>query len=307
MKTLLFWLICLAGFYTTGASALTITGHLTLNGAPMVGVPVYGSNGLRQASSNRDGLFTFKVAQAGTYVISPISRRPFIPQPLRRSVSIQNTDVQGVDFDFAALAQSEAVISGRITGPGGIPLQGVTVRTTGAKNVATDENGIYFFQHLKTGRYFVFPSLNRNTFSPAYREFKVRAGTRTGSDFRAIPQKTADNYPVYFTGLWNLNTHLIDSNCSFNIPAVNGFTLIYQNQKSLFFKLQKYGTFRSTINGDSFSSHININRFFCRITGDINADFSNQSKAAIQGSMQVSCFAGTPCTMHFDGSITRDL
>jgi len=131
--------------YPTGTSS--ITGALTdaATGAPIQGVNVslYGVDVAQSANAGTDetGSYSFPSLPAGTYVLNF-----FAFDYLGPSAEVTVAEGETVTFDRALVA-TNASISGRVTGPNGVPVVGEYVEAhteAGAfAGAVTDENGDY--------------------------------------------------------------------------------------------------------------------------------------------------------------------
>jgi Domain of unknown function (DUF4214) len=116
------------------------------------------------------------------------------------TVTITNPDGQSVTSGLGRTlggisvgpSAAPAIVSGRITTPGGSPLGGAVMRLNGAasRTTVSDAAGNYRFDNLETDNFYtVTPSLANYTFSPANRSFSL-TGNRTDEMFTANPDAT---------------------------------------------------------------------------------------------------------------------
>lgn len=145
-----------------------ISGHITLAGAPLSGVPV-SLSGTASASiaTDANGNFTFNNLGSGNYTVTPsLAGYTFSP-----ASSIFNNLSANQIANFTATAGFS--ISGNAALAGGGGLRGVVVMLSGSINslAVTDASGNYSFNGLHTGSYTVLASLKGYSFSPVSKLF----------------------------------------------------------------------------------------------------------------------------------------
>jgi predicted extracellular nuclease len=118
-------------------------------------------------------------------------------QALNVGTAYRTSDHDPVVIGFTLLQPTAAdgKISGRITDPNGVPINGAVVNLSGtqSRKTITDTNGNYHFDDVEAGGFYtVTPSRANYTFSPANRSFTL-VGSRTEATFTASSTGDATN------------------------------------------------------------------------------------------------------------------
>ena len=294
----------LAAFFAAAAlQAQTISGQVTFEGGAPRRIFIYGSDGLERTLTDRYGRYSFKVRQPGTYVITPFPRMRHLASPASKTVEVTTTDVTGVDFTIVLLA-CKGALSGRIT-RNKVPLEGVGVYMSGVGVVNTDRNGIYTFSNIPAGRYYVAPYLEHNTFSPAFREVRLRTGRNLILNFKAVAAAETESYSTYFSGLWDVAVHVTETTCPTTLTGVSGIAAVTQKKKTVYVRLPRLGTFKGEAAADSFAGHTLSRRQFCRVQSDVSAVYSDLHHASLTGTLMFRCLLQDICRVSIRGTLTR--
>jgi hypothetical protein len=204
-------LLALFPFPTFGAqfaqsdAAYPIRGTVvnSVTGEPIRGVlvQIY-SNRQRSVLTGADGSFQFADVPAGTVNLSVHKPGFFTAQAIQSPRAQASFAVSGPDHPPVVLKLiPEGVISGRISGDGGEPLEDLSVRILAEriengkkmrmilKGATTDEQGEYRIADLQPGKYFVFVGASNNIEAfaapPTQQGVRGYAGTfyPNGNDF----------------------------------------------------------------------------------------------------------------------------
>jgi hypothetical protein len=305
--SLIFFLFFFSTALPLSATPLTITGKITVDGTPVRGVLVYGSDGAKRGYTDSNGEYSIVVPKTGTYTVSPYLRRLYIPKISSKKVTIDSSsDRAPVNFELESIADGAGVLTGRIFDSGGKPLEGVKVRISKTVFTETDRNGIYRFANKNAGRYFVFPSSDNYTFTGYFRESKLKSGVTMTRSYTAIRKATNDQYTTFATGLWDLSAKITGGNCSLDQKTLSGRSLITQRKNSLFLSLPRLNTFRGTISDRSITLQINAFRSLCRISGTLSGSFQDSNNGKLGGTLKVTCFvAQNNCSAEMTASLDR--
>lgn len=163
----------------------SISGTVTLNGAPLSGVTMTLS-GQAQATATSDasGNYSFADLADGSYTITP-SRAGYTFSPVSRNVTLSGSDAEGQNFSATAVGAGFSA-SGRVVAlRGRLPLAGVTMTLSGDASavVFTDASGNYTFTGLANGVYTIKPSLGTAAFLPSKRLVFVSGANLSGRNF----------------------------------------------------------------------------------------------------------------------------
>lgn len=104
-----------------------------------------------------------------------------------------------------------ASISGRVTGPDGAPVSGVTMLLSGGRSARaiTDGNGSYGFSNVEVNNlYTLTPSLHNHTFAPATLSFSL-LGDMTNAAFTATRSAVGDSNVIDMPGFF-VRQHYLD-------------------------------------------------------------------------------------------------
>jgi hypothetical protein len=167
-------------FSASGAYSIsgTVTGVVTSN----VSIALSGGGITKPAFlTGPDGAYSFTGLPNGSYTLTA-TLGGYTVTPSSPTVLVNGGDAnQG----FVTSSGPSYSISGQLTGTGGIPLPGMTVRLSGASTAFTytDASGSYSFGGLASGgSYTVTPATFGYTFSPASRPYTV-TGDVTNASF----------------------------------------------------------------------------------------------------------------------------
>lgn len=173
-----------------------VSGRVTLDGDGLPGVTLLFTGNHGHATTNAEGLYS-KASLTGTVTVIP-SLSGYAFDPPSRQVSGAADDI-----DFSAYRASYD-ISGRVTGPGGLGLSGVSISFGGGyQSVLTDAQG-YWSKSGLTGTVTVVPSLSGYTFTPPNRQV---AGAASNVDFSAVSAtysvsgRVTDSYEAGISGV----------------------------------------------------------------------------------------------------------
>jgi hypothetical protein len=155
----------------------TISG-LSINGATVV---LTGSS-TAVATTDASGNYSFTGLQNGSYTVTPTATG-FIFTPTSQSITINNSNLTGVNF----LATVTYSISGTIKGLGGkyatVILAGSTIAT-----VTADGSGNFTFPNVVNGTYLVAPSNPGFRFAPDDKSVTVNGANVAGVNFNSTGQ-----------------------------------------------------------------------------------------------------------------------
>ena len=184
----------------------TLSGNVSLSGGgALQGVTVtLGGDNSGTTTTDGSGNYSFTTAN-GSYTVTP-SMTNYTFTPSSRTVTVNSADSAGNDFAAAAVPGTYT-LSGAVTLPGSVALQGVTVTLEGAGPVTatTDASGIYSFI-VSNGSYTVTPSLSGYIFDPANIVVTVSSADSAGNNFTA-----------YSTGSFSISGTITNAN-----PAGSG-------------------------------------------------------------------------------------
>jgi len=176
---------------TAVSTSFTVSGRVTLNGAPQSGVTVtIAGAGTGSTTTLADGSYSFSSVSNGNCTITP-SAAGFTYSPLSQAITVANADATVPDFTATTAIASTFTVSGTVS-LNGTGLAGVAVTISGAGSgvVITGDGGSYSFIGVRNGSYTLTPSLAGNTFAPASSSFSVSNANVTGQDFAATPDGT---------------------------------------------------------------------------------------------------------------------
>ncbi len=160
-----------------------ILGHVTAGGRPLPGTTLSASGPTSATTlSGSDGAYDFGILPRGAYTVSATMAGY---RAMTRPATLDAADVV-VDFDAIPLSNS---VYGRVTGPTGAGLSGITVSATGpsAASTSTTLSGDFMLGPLTTGTYTIAPSTACPTygFTPISRQYGIAGNDVTGADFSA--------------------------------------------------------------------------------------------------------------------------
>ena len=168
----------------------SISGQVTLNGSPLSGVTVSPGTG-SSATTDTTGNYTIVGLVNGSYTVTATKTGYNISSS--QTVTINSSNVSGVNFTATAIAVPTYSISGKVTTSGLYPISGVTV-IAGGVSATTDTNGNYTIAGLINGSYAVSAQLFGSTsFSPS----PGRAVTVNGSDVSGVNFTANNPTPTY--------------------------------------------------------------------------------------------------------------
>ena len=160
-------------------STNTISGQVTLNGAPYEGATITLSGDADDSTTTDvSGNYSFPELLNGNYTVTPTVAGQTL-DPSDHDVNISDTSSTGNDFTI-----NTYTISGQVTlGVSGY--EGASVDLTGAAgaSTSTDGSGNYSFTGLLSGDYTVTPSLAGQTLTPTERNITIGLADSTGNDF----------------------------------------------------------------------------------------------------------------------------
>ncbi len=132
--------------FTATQLLYTISGQVTHAGVGLAGVAV--SDGYRQDTTAADGTYALTNVSGGTYVVTP-SHDQYTFTPSHRRITVPGPNLDAVDF--AASVQTYT-ISGSVTDPNGVRMQGVRITLVGGQSVAvTSAAGLYTLAGVPAG------------------------------------------------------------------------------------------------------------------------------------------------------------
>lgn len=223
--------------FTATLNAVTISGQVTENGAPLSGVTITLS-GTQSGTATTDasGNYAFNVPSGGDYVITP-SRTHYTFNPSGQAVSNLGNNLTA---NFAATRNTHS-IGGQIRDNNNAPLAGVNVNLSGDQTATTttDANGNYSFANLAAGgNYIVTPQFANYAFAPPSAPFNNLSANSTANftgtpGAHTISGRVADasnnplaNVTVTLSGAQS-GTALTDAsgNYAFNVAAGASYTV----------------------------------------------------------------------------------
>ena len=190
----------------------TVSGKVTLDGAPLSGITVTLSGaGSGSATTGSDGAYLFDDLLAGDYTVTITGFPAGTEFPATMSVSISES-TKNPTADFAGTYIRTAGVTGLVTVEGA-PMSGISVALTGveSQSTQTDGTGSFSFANLRGGDYTVEMSgwdPDRYVFVEPSRSFSLATGqqmtanfmgTRAEYTFRVSIENIAPAY-LYFPG-----------------------------------------------------------------------------------------------------------
>ena len=291
------------------AQELTISGTISINQSPLSGATIYISGSNRKFKSKINGNYTVTVPNgAGTYTITVIPRSSAVAVPINKMVSINSSKITDFNFDLTKAIAGQSIIYGRVVS-GRQALEGVKVRLAGIGDTVTDKNGIYIFDKLTAGRYYLTTTLSSYTFSANPKKILLRSDRILRLNITGRPAASGSTYATNFAGLYTLTAGSQNTTCKFQKDSISGPVLISQFADRIRVKLPTLGSISGKVQEDGFSIEVNKFKNFCRFKGTVGANFSQidtqSNKATIQGNAVISCFGQTDCNLSFVGELSR--
>jgi len=175
----------------TASGLLAILGRVTSGGAGLAGVTV-SSGGITETTDN-EGYYVLDGLAAGQYTIT-VSAGGFAFLPSQSEVSLEETDVNGVNFEGFPLYQISGRVTDQATSAG---RANVAIVVTTSNHLAfggmggwaltnkTDSQGRYSLTNVPAGQVVVTPVLSGYGFEPREETFLL-SQNQTGVDFTAF-------------------------------------------------------------------------------------------------------------------------
>ncbi len=139
-----------------------ITGQVLEGGQGLIGVQV--TDGVRTATTNRNGIYRITSVPSGTYTVTPTLTN-YTFEPVSRTAVVASADATGVDFTATARTYT---VSGTVQDAQGNRLVGVKVEVQGGTSVAvTSRAGQYTLTGVKMGQQTIVASRDGYAFEPA--------------------------------------------------------------------------------------------------------------------------------------------
>lgn len=290
-------------FISAEAFALTVSGQALFDGAPLRGARIYASDGLKSAVTNRQGMYSIEVPNAGTFTLSPMPTNQLLPEPISQTVTVSGVDISGVNFTFRKTSAMR-VIFGRIASKSQ-PIPGVDVQIIGHAAVQTDANGIFVFPEMPAGRYYLYARKDGATFAPPLFEVLLTKYSNRRLALAGFNRLPGETYSTWMTGLWDMSLAVTSTDCQTTETGLGGTGAIYQIKNRVGLRIPKIGLFYGTAGDAVFTAQGRGRKLFCGTAGSVSASFSSEDQGTVSGSFTVSCLLKPPCTLNFAGSITR--
>ena len=188
-------------------SGMDFTGYVNVDGTYSISGKILGSDGVgisginvslsngAWASTEQDGSYSFSGVHKGNYTISPTSGS-YIFTPESRSVTIDNSDFNGMDFTGTFMVSETYSISGMLSSVNETKLAGITVNLSNGASVLTSQDGIYSFTGLTKGNYTITPNADSYTFNPESRSVTIGNADITDVNFTGINSNVNPTYSI---------------------------------------------------------------------------------------------------------------
>jgi hypothetical protein len=208
--------------FTATAQTFSISGTISPaaggNGATVtLGGPVTATT-----TANSSGNYSFSGLANGGYSVTP-SRTGYTFSPTVQAVTVNGSNITGVDFTATAQVGPTFSISGTISPTTGGA--GATVILSGVAGATgtTNNLGNYTFTGLSNGSYTVTPNNTGFTFTPTSQNVSVNGANITGLNFTAAAQQP---HSVALT--WNASTSTVSG---YNVyrSTVSGSSYVKMN------------------------------------------------------------------------------
>ena len=167
-----------------GTTYYSVSGTVTLSGAPLAGVTV--STGSVSAITDNSGNYTITSLVNGNYTLTPSLTGYTFASP-NQAVTVNGANLTGKNFSATVSGGATTYsISGTVTIGGG-PLENATILLTGSgsTSVTTNSSGNYTFTAAQNGSYTITPTKTGYTFTPANLSATVNGVNLTGKNFIA--------------------------------------------------------------------------------------------------------------------------
>ncbi len=245
--------------------------------------------------------------------LEPIYDYVFSPPSLE--ITVAGSDQSGANF--MVTAYPTLTISGKVTGPSGAALTGVTIALAEAPEITTitDGNGDYTLTSLNPGTFTVTVSKANHLFTPANRVVSIGAGSRTGVNFTGLlnsfnitgtvrTPSTSSGPPFFNTILGEPipnvavsvpgQTVLTDTNGTYRLVLTNNNYTITAERSGYVFDTSTLGV---TVNGadqsgKDFTAGLLV--AYASVTGNNKNDGSswNSPKLSIQKAINITAKGG---------------
>lgn len=290
------------------AQTVTVSGIVTANQVPVSGAILYINGSNKSFRSRSGGVYSITVPGGpGAYTISVLSKSRLVAPPVSKVVNVGSANITNLNFDLVKAAAAESVIYGRITSRKQSvvsALEGVNVRIAGIGNSLTDKNGIYSFDKLKAGRYYLAATDSKYTFSSLKRVL-LRSEKINRVDISGTAVPSGATYSTSFPGLYDFAASKKDTTCKLDKEKLNGVVSISQLNDKVTLRLPVLGTVSGKAAGSKFTVQMQKIKAFCRLTGTITSDFPQIDKGDIQGDTTIKCLGQAACTLSFVGTLSR--
>lgn len=287
------------------AQGLTISGIVTVDKTPISGASLYISGSNKRFYSRSGGLYKITVpGGSSTYTISVLPTSRFVALPISKTIEVGSESIANFNFDLTKTPAGQSVIYGRVTARSQ-PLEGVTVRVSSLGNMLTDKNGVYSFDKLKAGRYYLATSVTGYTFSSSLRRVLLKSDKLARVDLSGRQIPSGATYMTNFPGLYDFTANTKDTTCQLQKQNLTGIASISQINDRVTIRLPTLGNFSGKVQGSMFTLSVNKIKNFCRLKGSITGDFPQIDKGSIQGSSTITCFGQPACTLNFTGNLSR--
>jgi len=235
--------------------------------------------------------------------------------PASRSVAMAGSDQSGVNFTVTSYPT--LTINGKLTGPTGVGMTGVTVALAEAPAITTttDANGDYTLTSADPGTFTVTVTKANHLFTPANRVVTIGAGSRTGVNFTGLlnsfnitgtvrTPSTSSGPPFFNTILGEPipnvavsvpgQTVLTDTNGTYRLVLTNNNYTITAARSGYVFDVPAFGI---TVTGaDQSGKDFNAGLLvaYASVTGNNKNDGSswNSPKLSIQKAINITAKGG---------------